>query len=179
MNYLIKSIFTIIAATLFTAAAAQVTGAYLQFDIEGKTVTLKGNDIVSYNSFEAAEPDVPAHNKIGLFVTDERKQAYKLDLTIFTAPHTDPVVGKLPYVPSVYAANYPLPAAAFYLTKNVGGDYSVHSSRANSKGYIEITKVSNGWVEGKFEINVSHPYYDEQVIPVTNGSFRFKVEKEM
>jgi hypothetical protein len=59
------------------------------------------------------------------------------------------------------------------------GERSVHSSRANSKGYFEITKVANGWIEGKFEIDISHSYYDEQVIRISNGSFRFKVEKEM
>ncbi|MBL7704093.1 MAG: hypothetical protein JNM21_00970 [Taibaiella sp.] len=179
MKYLIKSVLTLIAVSLLTAVAAQTTGAYLKFEIEGKTITLKGADISSYNNFEAAEADVPAHNKHVLFVTDEHKQAYKLDLTIFTAAHTNPVVGKLPYVPSAYAANYPLPAASFYLSRNVGGDYSVHSSRANSKGAIEITKVANGWIEGKFEIDISHSYYDEQVIPITNGSFRFKIDKEM
>ncbi|RYD97255.1 MAG: hypothetical protein EOP54_11450 [Sphingobacteriales bacterium] len=178
MKYLIKAMFTLIAVTIFTAVAAQTTGAYLKFEIEGKTIALKGNDLASYNSFEAAEAGIPAHNNHALFVTDEHKQAYKLELKIFTAPHTNPVVGKLPFVPSVYAANNPLPAVSFYLTKNVG-ERSVHSSRANSKGYVEITKVANGWVEGKFAIDISHAYYDEQVIPITNGSFRFKIEKEM
>lgn len=178
MNYLIKAVLTLIAATLFTAVAAQTTGAFLKFDIEGKTVTLKGDDIVSYNGFEAAEEGVPAHNMQGLYTTDEHKQAYKLDLTIFMAPHTNAVVGKVPYVHSGYPAKYPFPAVSFFLTRNVGGDYTVHGSRANSKGYFEITKVANGWVEGKFEIDISHSYYDEQVIPITNGSFRFKLEKE-
>lgn len=177
MNYLIKAVLTLIAATLFTAVAAQTTGAFLKFEIEGKTVTLKGDDIVSYNGFEAAEDGKPAYNNHVLFVTDEHKQAYKLDISIYTAAHTNPVVGKLPFVPFVYEANNPLPSVSFYLTKNVG-ERSVHSSRANSKGYMEITKIANGWVEGKFEIAVSHAYYDEQVIPITNGSFRFKLEKE-
>lgn len=171
--------FTIIAATIFTAVAAQTTGAYLKFEIEGKTILLKGNDLSCYNSFEAADSGIPAHNKHVFFVTDEHKQAYKLDIAIYTAAHTNPVEGKLPFVPSVYAADYPLPAASFYLTKNVGGDYSVHSSRANSKGHVAITKVANGWVEGTFDIEIAHSYYDEQVTPITNGSFRFKIEQEM
>jgi hypothetical protein len=44
---------------------------------------------------------------------------------------------------------------------------------------FEITKVAAGWVEGKFELDMSNKFNeDEAPMHITNGSFRFKIEKE-
>lgn len=178
MKHLIKVVFTFIAATLFTAASAQNTGAYLKFDIEGKTVSLKGKDLDCYNNFEPGDADNQANNQHVFYVTDQQKQTYKLDITILTPPHTNPVAGKLPFVPVSYKPGLPCPAAYLYLTKTLGTDLQLYNSKANSAGSFEITKVAAGWVEGKFNIDISDTYYDDKIVHITNGTFRFKIAGE-
>lgn len=103
-----------------------------------------------------------------------------MDIRIHTPAHTNPVAGKLPYV-AYLTPESPLPAVNVTLTKVVGEDYNFFGSEEGNAGNFEITKVAAGWVEGKFELNMPRRIGidDGEVMHITNGSFRFKIEKEM
>lgn len=180
MKHLLKAIFTLIAAVLVTAASAQNTGAYLKFDLNGRTISYKNGAVNNYNKFEPGDENSKSGNRHVLYISYEVKEPYKLDIMIYTPPHSVPVVGKIPYVPIMNPPDGPCPAAHLSVTKNVGDEYEFYASEADNAGHFEITKVAAGWVEGKFEIDLPKEYSDSgEVLHITNGSFRFKIEKEM
>ncbi len=162
----------------FTVSAQ--TGSYLKYDLNGKTISHKNDDLNVYNKYEPTSEDTKAHNKHVFYVSYAVKGVYKLDITIHTPPHTAPVVGTLPYVPIVFSKSSPYPSAYLSITKMVGDDFEFFASIAGNKGHIEITKVANGWVEGTFELDMRNQYSDDaEPLHITNGSFRFKIDKEM
>lgn len=178
MKHLLKASLLLLAVALYTAASAQTTGAFLKFDLDGKTVSFKSDILNCYNSFESGKDGEKPNNEHVFYVS--AKQAYNMDIKIHTPPHTNPVAGKLPFVHTWYNLDDPLPAVYIALTKVVGDDYDFFGSELGNTGYFEITKVAAGWVEGKFELDMPKLYDDSGVIlHITNGSFRFKIEKEM
>ncbi len=181
MKHLLKVTFTLIAAALFTTATAQNTGSYLKYDLNGKTISHMSAELNSYNKFEPGSENTISCNMHVLFIPYLAKGAYELKLTILTPAHTAPVAGKIPYVQDIFLPlDSPCPGAYLLLTKTVGKDYEFYASMAANPGHFEITKVAAGWVEGKFEIDIPKQYTDNgDIIHITNGSFRFKIEKEM
>ncbi|RQO30160.1 hypothetical protein DBR32_11280 [Taibaiella sp. KBW10] len=179
MKHLLKLTFILLAVALFTAASAQSTGVFLKFDINGKTISVKSNEMGGYNNFEPGDEEVRPNNEHAFYVATLAKQMYHLGITIHTPPHTAPVVGKLPYVQTVYNSDAPCPGAHISLTI-MGTNYDMFASTADNVGHFEITKVAAGWVEGKFEIDIPKLFAtnDDEVLHITNGSFRFKIEKE-
>lgn len=178
MKHLLKTVFTLIAASIFSLASAQ-TGAYLKYDLNGKTMSLKSDQLNNYNQYEAGDENERAHNEHVFYVGTLAKQVYQLSMRIHTPPHTDPVAGKMPYVQTVFYSSSPYPSVHLSITKNVGEDYEFYSSGDNTPGHFEITKVAAGWVEGKFDIELPRDYSDDgEVLHITNGSFRFKIDKE-
>lgn len=178
MKHLLKVAFTLIAATLFITASAQ-NGAFIKYDLNGKTILAQGDDLINYNNFVAGDKDKKANNEHAFLVMVTAKLTYKMDIMIHTPPHTNPVVGKLPFVPSVYKPNNPIPAVYIALTKTVGDEMDFYGSRKGSIGYFEITKVADGWVEGKFEIKIPDMFEDTKTIQLTNGAFRFEIAEEV
>lgn len=180
MKHLIKVIFTLIATTLFTTAFAQNNSAFLKYDLNGKTISLKSDQLNCYNQFEPGNENERAHNEHVFYSSILSKQVYQLSMRIHTAPHTGPVAGKMPYVQTVFYTNSPYPSVHLSITKNVGEEYEFYSSGTDNTGHFEITKVAAGWVEGKFEIELPKDYSEDgEVLHITNGSFRFKIDKEM
>lgn len=179
MKQLLKAAFTLITAALFTTTSAQTTGAFLKYDVNGKTVSVKSADLHCYNSFEQGEDYEKPSNVHVFYVTALSKQVYQLSIRIHTPPHTDPVVGKIPYVQTVYYPEVPCPGVHLTMTK-VGAEYDMFNSVADNPGNFEITKVAAGWVEGKFDIEMPKIFAQEgdEVLHITNGSFRFKIAKE-
>ncbi|RQO30159.1 hypothetical protein DBR32_11275 [Taibaiella sp. KBW10] len=179
MKYLLKVVFTLIAAALFTAASAQNTGAYLKFDINGKTISIEDEDLAGYNNFIAGDKDKKTNNEHAFYVAAAANHSYKMDIMIHTPPHTNPVAGKLPYVPTTYKPGNPTPGVYIGLNKTMGDDFEFYGSKKGSVGYFEITKVADGWVEGKFEIKISDLFDDAKVLHLTNGTFRFEIGEEV
>lgn len=178
MKHLLKVAFTLIAATLFITASAQNTGAFLKFDLDGKTINIKNDKLTSYNSFESGKDGEKPNNEHVVFVST--KHPYSMRICIHTPPHTNPVVGKLPYVHTLYNMDSPSPAVHLALTLIVGDNYTFFGSGVGNTGYFEITKVAAGWVEGKFELDMPKLYGDsDEILHITNGSFRFKIKEEM
>lgn len=178
MKYLLKTTLLLLAVALFTTASAQTTGAYLKYDLNGKTISVKSDKLSCYNSFEPGDEGEKANNEHVFYVSD--KQTYNMDIKIHTPPHTNPIVGKMPYVHTLYNKNSPSPAVHIALTKVEGEHYTFFGSGEGNTGSFEITKVAGGWVEGKFELDMPKLYDDgAEVLHITNGSFRFKIEKEM
>jgi len=178
MKHLLKVVLTLIAATLFTAASAQ-NGAYIKYDLGGKTILAEGDDLINYNNFVAGDKDKKANNEHAFLVMVTAKQTYKMDIMIHTPPHTNPVVGKLPFVTSTYKPNNPIPAVYIALTRTVGEEMDFYGSQKGSIGYFEITKVADGWVEGKFEIKIPEMFDDTKTVQLTNGAFRFEIAEEV
>lgn len=178
MKHLLKVAFTFLAATLFTAVAAQNNGAFLKFDLAGKTITVTGDDLGCDNIFEAGDKYAKSNNEHTLYVKAMTNHAYKLNFIIHTPPHTNPVVGKLPYVSASYKPNSPMPAVYIGLAKAVGTSMDFYGSENGSVGYFEITQVSDGWVEGKFEIKIPKVSEKMKVLHLTNGTFRFAIAEE-
>lgn len=183
MKYLIKAIFTIITAILFTAASAQTkpapTGMYLKFEVNGKAASFKPAELVSYNQFEPGNETERAGNKHVFTVVYAPKSAFELRIVILTAPHTNPVAGKIPFEQTETPKDGPCPAAYLYLTKQTGKEYDFYHSGIPNAGSFEITKIAGGWVEGKFALDMPNQFDDdEQPLHITNGSFRFKIDKE-
>lgn len=181
MKHLLKAAFTLIAAVLFTAVSAQNTGAFLKYDLNGKTISHKSAELNSYNKFEPGSGNARSCNTHVLFIPYLAKGSYELKLTILTPAHTVPVAGKIPYVQTVFLPlDSPCPGAYLLLTKTVGKGYEFYASVAANAGHFEITKVAAGWVEGKFDIDLPKQFSDNgEVLHITNGSFRFKIDKEM
>ncbi|OJV54159.1 MAG: hypothetical protein BGO31_12445 [Bacteroidetes bacterium 43-16] len=179
MKHLLKIAFTFLAATLFTAATAQSTGAFLKFDLDGKHISVPANELGTYNNFVSGDEGQKTNNEHAFYTNSSGKQAYKLDIMIHTPAHANPVVGKLPFVGTIYKTKDPAPAVYLYMEHTVGAERNTYCSTTNSTGYFEITKVAAGWVEGKFEINIAKQFEDQPVLHITNGSFRFKIDKEM
>ena len=179
MKYLLRAACLLIAATLFTSASAQNTGAFLKFDLDGKTISVKSNELNVYNSFEPGGEDNKPCNEHVFYVTTLAKQTYQLSINIRTLPHTIPVAGKIPYVETVYSTDAPCPGVYLSLTRT-GTNYDMFASAADNTGNFEITKVAGGWVEGKFDIVMPKLFssLDDEVLHITNGSFRFKIAKE-
>ncbi|RYD97257.1 MAG: hypothetical protein EOP54_11460 [Sphingobacteriales bacterium] len=178
MKHLLRVAFTLIAAALFTAVSAQ-NGPFIKYDLGGKTITVSGDDVANYNNFVAGDKEKKSNNEHSFYVTVAAKQTYKMDIMIHTLPHTNPVVGKLPFVPSTYKPASPIPAVYVALTKTVGDETDFYSSKKGSIGYFEITKVADGWVEGKFEIKIPDMFEDTKTVQLTNGSFRFEIAEEV
>jgi len=183
MKYLIKLIFTVIAAILFTAASAQTkpapTGMYLKFEVNGKAASFKPSELVNYNQFEPGNEKERAGNKHVFTVVYAPKSAFELRMVILTTPHTNPVVGKIPFEQTETPTEGPCPAAYLYLTVQTGKEYDFYHSGIPNAGSFEITKVAGGWVEGKFELDMPNQFDDdEKPLHITNGSFRFKIDKE-
>lgn len=178
MKHLLKVVFTLIAATLFITASAQ-NGAFIKYDLGGKTILVSGDDVANYNNFVAGDSDKKSNNEHSFYVTAVAKHDCKMDIMIHTPPHTNPVVGKLPFVASTYKPNNPIPAVYLGLTKTVGDNSDYYASKKGSVGYFEITKVADGWVEGKFEIKIPDMFADNKTVHLTNGSFRFEIAEEV
>lgn len=178
MKHLLKVVLTLIAATLFTAASAQ-NGAFIKYDLGGTTILAEGDDLINYNNFVAGDKEKKANNEHVFLVMVTAKHTYKMDIMIHTPPHTNPVVGKLPFVSSTYKPNNPIPAVYVALTRTVGEEMDFYSSRKGITGYFEITKVADGWVEGKFEMKIPDMFEDTKTVNVTNGSFRFEIAEEV
>ncbi len=178
MKHLLKATLLLLIVALCTTASAQTTGAFLKFDLDGKTISFKSDLLSCYNSFEPGEDGVKPNNQHVFYVST--KQTYNMDIRIHTPAHTNPVAGKLPYV-AYLTPESPLPAVNVTLTKVVGEDYNFFGSEEGNAGHFEITKVAAGWVEGTFELNMPRRIGidDGEVMHITNGSFRFKIEKEM
>lgn len=180
MNHLIRALFTLLAATLFTAVSAQTNGSYLKFDVKGKTYSFKEPELITYNKFEPGNENERAGNKHSFSVFYAPKSLYTLEIMIHTLPHTAPATGKIPFVETVFPGKEPCPAVYLLLTKQMGKEYEFYISKAANTGSFEITKVSGGWVEGKFELYMPNQFEeDDEVLHITNGSFRFKIDKEM
>jgi len=180
MKHLLKAAFTLMAVVLCTAAFAQSTGAYLKYDLNGKTISHKNAELNAYNKFEPETEDEKAGNDHVLYVSYEVKVPYKLDIIIHTPPHAAPAVGKLPYVQTVVPKDGPCPSVHFSMTKTVGEEFEFFGSEDATVGNFEITKVAAGWVEGKFDIELPRQYATNgEVLHITNGTFRFKIDKEM
>ncbi|RYD97256.1 MAG: hypothetical protein EOP54_11455 [Sphingobacteriales bacterium] len=177
MKHLLKVVFTLIAAALFATASAQ-NGAFIKYDLAGKTITVTGDDLGSYNIFEAGDKDAKSNNEHSFYVKAMTNHVYKLNLIIHTPPHTNPVVGKLPYVAASYKPNSPMPAVYIGLTKAVEKSMDFYGSDKGSVGYFEITQVADGWVEGKFEIKIPKSFEKTKALHLTNGTFRFKIVEE-
>lgn len=72
----------------------------------------------------------------------------------------------------------PWPAVYWYLTKQTGEAYDFYFSGLRDAGSFEITKVAAGWVDGKSELDMPNQFKgDEAPLHITNGSFRFKINK--
>lgn len=179
MKHLRQSTFTLLVVFLFTATSAQTTGAFLKFDLDGKTISFKSDKLSCYNSFESGDDGEKPNNEHVFYVST--KQTYNMDIKIHTPPHTKPVVGKLPYVHTLYNMDSPSPAVEITLTKVNGEEYIFFGSHEGNSGYCEITKVAAGWVEGKFELDMPRKYEhdNDEVLHITNGYFRFKIQEEM
>lgn len=177
MKNLLKVTLTLIAAALFITASAQ-NGQFVKYDLAGKTITVTGDDLGCYNTFEAGDKDAKSNNEHTFYVKAMTNHVYKINMIIHTPPHTNPVVGKLPYVSASYTPNNPLPAVYIGLAKAVGKSIDFYCSEKGSAGYFEITQVSDGWVEGKFEIKIPKVSDKKTVLHLTNGSFRFKIAEE-
>jgi len=178
MKHLLKAALTFIAVTFFITSFAQNTGAYLKYDLNGKTISHKGEELNNYNVYEPGEGDTRPCNEHVLYLSYVAKAVYKMDIKILTPPHTVPVAGKLPYVQTVYSPNAPCPAVHISVTKQEGDEYAFYAAVDENEGHFEITKVAAGWVEGKFDIELPLLFADGEVLHITNGSFRFKIEKE-
>ena len=182
MKYLINTIFTIIAAIFITSASAQTkpTGPVLKFEVNGKPVSFKSDELVNYNQFVPGDENETSGNKHVFTVTYAPKSPYTLQIIIYTPPHTNPTVGKLPFVQGVLLrSGDPCPAVYLNLSKQVGKEYEFYSAKLPNSGSFEITKVAAGWVEGKFALDMSDQFEDDgEVLHITNGTFRFKIEKE-
>lgn len=180
MKYLLKITLTLIAAVLFAAASAQTSGPVLKFELNGKPVSFKSDELVNYNQFVPGDENERSGNKHVLTVTYAPKSAYTLQIIIYTPPHTNPTVGKLPFVQETFLrSGDPCPAVYLNLSKQVGKEYEFYSSKLPDSGSFEITKVAAGWVEGKFALDMPDQFEEDgEVCPITNGTFRFKIEKE-
>lgn len=183
MKSLVKVIFTVLAAILYTAASAQTkpaaTGMYLKFEVNGKAVSFKPSELVNYNQFEPGNEKERAGNKHVFSVVYAPKSAFDLRIVILTAPHTNPVAGKIPFEQTETPKEGPCPAVYLYLTRKTGKEYDFYHSGVPNAGNFEITKVAGGWVEGKFALDMPDQFdEDGEVLHITNGTFRFKIEKE-
>jgi hypothetical protein len=66
------------------------------------------------------------------------------------------------------------------MSKTEGEEFEFYGSEDATVGNFEITKVAAGWVEGKFDIELPRQYATNgEVLHITNGTFRFKIDKEM
>lgn len=179
MKHLLKAALTLIAAILFNAASAQGTGAFLKYDLNGKTISLKSGDLNGYNNYEPGNENEKPSNEHVFYVMSLSKQVYQLSIRIHTPPHTNPVAGKMPYLQTVYYAGSACPGVHLSITKNIGDKYEFYSTVTDNPGNFEITKVAAGWVEGKFDVELPKDYSEnEEALHITNGTFRFKIEKE-
>ncbi|OJV54160.1 MAG: hypothetical protein BGO31_12450 [Bacteroidetes bacterium 43-16] len=181
MKHLLKITFALLAIVLGTAASAQTTGAYLKYDLDGKTISYKAADLGMYNNYNPGTETTKTSNRFVLYYPAYKKGPYYLSFTIYVPAHTAPVVGKIPFVEEQFLRlNDPFPSAFLELTKSVGKESEFYASKTSSKGYFEITKVSGGWVEGKFELDMPKQFESDgnEVLHITNGTFRFKIEKE-
>lgn len=181
MRHLLKTVFSLLAVVVGVAAAAQSSGgAFLKYDIDGKTISIKSDELDSYHKVEAGNEDKKASSEHVFYISILSKQVYKLDIKIHTPPHTNPVVGKLPYVATVYGPEDPAPAAYISVTKVDGDKIDFYGSKLANAGYFEITKVAAGWVEGKFSLDMPKLFAFDggEVLHITNGAFRFKIKKE-
>lgn len=181
MKYLLKGIFTIIAGTLFMVAFAQTkpAGSSLKFDIKGKTESFKASELIHYNQFVPGNENERSGNKHVLAVFYAPKSDYTLQIMIHTAPHTNPVAGKIPLVQTVFPTDGPCPAVYLYLTRQNGKEYDFYISSLPDSGSFEITKVAAGWVEGKFELDMPNEFEENgDTLHLTNGLFRFNIDKE-
>lgn len=181
MKYLLKIAFALLAIVLSTAASAQTTGAYLKYDLDGKTISYKPADLEMYNNYEPGTETTKTSNRFVLYLPAYKKGPYYLKITIYVPAHTAPVVGKIPFVQEQFIGlNDPFPSAFLELTKSVGKESEFYASKISGPGYFEITKVAAGWVEGKFELDIPKQFESDgnEVLHITNGTFRFKIEKE-
>ncbi|MBL7704090.1 MAG: hypothetical protein JNM21_00955 [Taibaiella sp.] len=180
MKHLLKITLTLIAAVLFTAASAQTSGPVLKFEVNGKPVSFKSDELVNYNQFVPGDDNERSGNRHVLSVTYAPKSAYTLQIIIYTPPHTNPAAGKLPFVQDVFLrSGDPCPSVYLNLTKQAGKEYEFYSSKLPNSGSFEITKVAAGWVEGKFALDMPDQFDEEgEVLHIANGTFRFKIEKE-
>ena len=80
MKHLLKSTLIVLAVALFTTASAQTTGAFLKFDLDGKTIFVKSDKLSCYNSFEAGGESEKANNEHVFYVST--KQTYNKDIKI-------------------------------------------------------------------------------------------------
>lgn len=168
------------AAFLFTAAAAQTSGPVLKFEVNGKPVSFKSDELVNYNQFVPGDENERSANRHVFTVPYAPKSVYTLQIIIYTLPHTNPTVGKLPFVQGVFLhPSDPCPAVYLCMTKQVGKEYEFYSSKLPDSGSFEITKVAAGWVDGKFALDMPDQFEEDgEVLHITNGTFRFKIEKE-
>lgn len=177
MKHLLKVACTLIAAALFITASAQ-KGPFIKYDLAGQTITVTGDDLGSYNTFEAGDKYGKSNSEHTFYVKAMTNHVYKLNIIIHTPPRTNPVAGKLPYVAGSYTLNSPMPAVYIGLAKAVGKSMDFYGSEKGSAGYFEITQASDGWVEGKFEIKIPNVLDKKKVLHLTNGTFRFEIAEE-
>lgn len=181
MKHLLKITLTLLTVLVVTAAFAQTkpTGMFLKFDVNGKTESFKPSELVIYNEFKPENEEERAGNKHVFTVFNATKSAYELRIVILTAPHTNPVAGKIPVVSTELLKEGPCPAVYLYLIRKTGKEYDFYHSGIPDAGHFEITKVAAGWVEGKFVLDMPNQFdEDETPLHLTNGSFRFKIDKE-
>lgn len=168
------------ATVLMTAYASAQAPAYMKYEVNGKPVSFNVDEVNSYNSLEGDGVDEKKHTSNHFYVQTLVETEFKLSIAINTAPRTLPVAGKIPYVEIILPVDGALPSVYLSIDRYLPEDkMSFYSSKSMNPGNFQITKVEGEWVEGTFDLVMPNSYEENDNLTITNGSFRFKIEKEM
>jgi hypothetical protein len=158
-----------------TPAAAGST--YLRYELNGRKVEFKKADLLNYSK-DVKDAENGNHSLVNLFVSSSNKEEYKMSIMFYTEFQKRPTVGKVA-VASILGFREGLPSVHIKCDKYVNEQFTFYGTIEEGEGDVEITKVEGDWIEGTFSLDVPQSYNDDSSakVSLTNGSFRFKMEK--
>jgi hypothetical protein len=148
--------------------------------LDGVTITSNPKDVEAYNILQKENGKNRAFTRYRVEVHILSNETWRMQIDFIVPPKTLPIVCKMPYSEKLFPKDalqdsY-IPSASLYLiNKEVT---HLYQTEFLNTGNFAITKVENGWIEGTFDADI-HSCLGHENAKITNGSFRFKLTKQL